>query len=86
MCKRKLENETALVICTGKKCCPREESRALYEATMPYADAAHIRLVTVGCLDVCKKGPIAATYPKIRIKKHVTVERARKMLDKLTGR
>src|SRR5512139_2228504 len=85
MSKRALENETALVICTGKKCCPREESRALVEATRAYADEVHarVKLVTVGCLDVCKKGPIAATYPKIRIKKHVNAKRARKMLDKL---
>lgn len=86
MRKRALENETALVICTGKKCCPREESRALVEETLPYADQHHVKLVTVGCLHVCKKGPIAASYPKIRVKKHVTAKRARKMLDKMEPR
>lgn len=88
MRKRALENETALVICTGKKCCPREASRALVEETVAYADQvhSHVKLVTVGCLHVCKKGPIAATYPKIRIKKHVSAKRARKMLDKLERR
>jgi len=88
MHKRSLDGETAFVICTGKKCCPREESRALVETTTAYLDEIHarVKLVTVGCLDVCKKGPIAATYPKIKIKKHVSAKRARKMLDKLMGR
>ena len=86
MHKRELDGVPSIVICTGKKCCPREESKALVEATAAYMDEVHstVKLVTVGCLDVCKKGPIAATYPKIRVKKHVTAKRARKMLDKIS--
>src|SRR3990167_6980610 len=85
MRKRGLEDETALVICVGKRCCRREESRALVEATRVAALAAHtaVPVVTVGCLGVCEKGPIAATYPKIKFKKRVTLERARKILAKL---
>lgn len=75
-----------LVVCTGKKCAPREESAKLVaDLEREIAGLApRVRLVTVGCLDVCKKGPIAATYPKIRIKKRVTLARARKLLAKLT--
>jgi (2Fe-2S) ferredoxin len=88
MRKRHLEDQTALVICVGKRCCGREESCALVEATRAYAAQTHSNLpvVTVGCLDVCKKGPIAATYPEIKFKKRVTAKRARKLLDKLEER
>ena len=88
MRKRELESETALVICVGKHCCPRHESCALVEATRTYAEEihSHVRIVKVGCLDICKKGPIAATYPEIKFKKHVTPKRARKLLDKLERR
>jgi (2Fe-2S) ferredoxin len=83
--KRELEGETALVICVGKRCCGREESCSVALAAKTYANetGAHAKVVTVGCLDICKKGPIAATYPAMKFKKHVTAKRARKMLDKL---
>lgn len=88
MRKRELEDQSALVICVGKRCCPRERSRALVEATRTYAATIHAQtqVVTAGCLDICKKGPIAATYPHIRFKKRVTAKRARKLLDKLEER
>jgi len=87
MRKRELEDATALVICVGKRCCAREASSALVEAARTYA-AAHrssVKIVTVGCLEVCKHGPIAATYPDIKFRKRVTAKRARKLLDKLDG-
>jgi (2Fe-2S) ferredoxin len=85
MHKRGLDDETALVICVGKKCCRREESAALVEATRSIADELHstAKVVTVSCLDVCKNGPVAATYPRMKFKKHVTPNRARKLLVKL---
>lgn len=88
MRKRDLEHETALVICVGKHCCEREESCALVENVRAYAEEIHARvpIVTVGCLDVCKSGPIAAMYPAMKFKKRVTPKRARKMLRKLEGR
>jgi len=88
MRKRDLQGETALVICVGKHCCDRAESRAVAEAACKYAEQTHAtaKVVTVGCLDICKKGPIAARYPAMKFKKHVTAERARKLLDKLAGR
>jgi (2Fe-2S) ferredoxin len=88
MCKRDLDDAIALVVCVGKKCCSRAESRSLVEAARTYAAATHARLpiVTVGCLHVCKNGPIAATYPKVRFEKHVSAKRARKLVDKLERR
>jgi hypothetical protein len=67
---RKRTQGTALVICVGKHCCEREESCALVEATRVYAEKTRssVPIVAVGCLDVCKHGPIAATYPDIEFK------------------
>jgi hypothetical protein len=85
MHKRELDDQPSLVICVGKRCCPRAQSRAVVEAACAHATETHTHahIVTVGCLDVCKDGPIAATYPTVKFKKHVTKKRARKMLDKL---
>ena len=64
MRKRGIEDETALVICVGKRCCKREVSRALVEEARAYVERGHLHVpvVTVGCLEVCKNGPIAATF------------------------
>ena len=88
MRKRGIEDETALVICVGKRCCKREVSRALVEEARAYVERGHLHVpvVTVGCLEVCKNGPIAATYPKIKLRKRVTKKRARKLLEKLERR
>lgn len=87
MRKRGLAEAHVLVICTGKQCAPRAATRALVTEAMAYVEAhAPVRLTTVGCLHVCKRGPIAATYPKIRIKRRVSSDRMKRMVDKLAGR
>ena len=88
MRKRGFDDAPALVICTGKRCCRREDSCALVEATRAYAATrpSSVPVVTVGCLEICKKGPIAATYPDVTFEKRVTLERACKLLDKLGRR
>jgi (2Fe-2S) ferredoxin len=85
MRKRQVEDEPTLVICVGKTCCDRDRSRAVVEAARAHAAAYHprVRVETVGCLHVCEKGPIAATYPVIRFEKRVGRRRARKLVDKL---
>lgn len=85
MRKREAEDDTSLVICVGKKCCPKSESRAVVEAAREYAAEAHprVHIEVVGCLHICKNGPIAATFPQIKFKKHVSKKRVRKMIDKL---
>ena len=87
MAGRGLEREPALVICTGKKCAPRAETKPLVEAARAYVGARpEVRLETVGCLHICKHGPIAATFPKIRFKKRVDLAKATKLIDKLVAR
>jgi (2Fe-2S) ferredoxin len=85
MGKRHAEEGASLVICVGKKCCDRAVSRALVDDTRAYITARQspVKVIEVGCLDVCKKGPIVATYPAIKIKKGVDAKRARKLVDKL---
>ena len=87
MRKRDLEDELALVICTGKKCAPRAETEPLVNAARELLDVEPgIHLVTVGCLHVCKRGPIATTYPKIKLEKRVDVVRVEHMVAKLIKR
>lgn len=88
MRKRDPEDAPALVICVGKRCCERAESCAVAEEARAYAAASHpeVHVEVVGCLDVCKKGPVAATYPDIEFKKRVDARKARKLVDKLARR
>jgi hypothetical protein len=80
--RRGVEAERLLVVCVGKKCAPREASRALVEQ----ADGK-VALALVGCLHVCKKGPIAATVrgKKVRIKKRVDAAKLERMVRKVNG-
>lgn len=84
MAKREV-TAPSVVICVGKRCCPRSESRAVVEAARAYTAEAHprVHVEVVGCLHVCKAGPIAATYPRVKFKKHVGKKRVRALIDKL---
>jgi (2Fe-2S) ferredoxin len=83
MRKRDLKRSLAVVVCVGKKCCPRRIARALVDEMRTYAEEAHphVRVEAVGCLHVCKKGPIAATYPDIEFHKRVDADDARALID-----
>lgn len=85
---RGCEDAPALVICVGQKCARREVSRAVAEDVRAYAIAHHpsVRVETVGCLNVCKKGPVSATYPRIKFHKRVDARRGRRLIDKLARR
>ena len=86
LARRDAADAVALVICTGKKCAPRAQSEALAAFCEERVAGTGIKLVTVNCLHVCKKGPIAATYPKIKFKKRVDEARAEKLIGKLRKR
>ena len=92
MRKREVGDQLTLVICVGKKCADRATSRAVAEHaaahadTLAAADPPRVRVETVGCLHVCKKGPIAATFPTIKFKKRVDAGRATRMIDKLAAK
>jgi (2Fe-2S) ferredoxin len=85
MRKRLGKHEPALVICIGKSCAPRVVSRTLVEQMRAHAGAtrAPVRVEVVGCLHVCKKGPIAATYPELEFYKRVDLVRSRRLIDAL---
>jgi (2Fe-2S) ferredoxin len=88
MRKRGIADSPALAICVGKRCCERSRSRALVDELRTYAAVSHpdVQIAVVGCLHVCKNGPVAATYPRIKFKKHVDAKRGRKLVDKLASR
>jgi (2Fe-2S) ferredoxin len=79
------DQSPALVICVGKSCVGREVSRALVEQTRAYALASRspVRIEIVGCLHVCKKGPVAATWPDVDFFKRVDFVRACRLVDEL---
>jgi (2Fe-2S) ferredoxin len=81
-----LDSEVALVVCVGKKCAPRDVSKAVAEHARAFGAARAVRVEVVGCLHVCKKGPIAATFPKIRFHKRVDAERADELVEKLAAK
>jgi (2Fe-2S) ferredoxin len=91
---RLTENESALVICIGKDCAPREESRALVEHARAYVEGLAapngskppVRVEVLGCLGICKKGPIAATLPRCKFYKRVNAARADELIDSLVKR
>lgn len=87
MHKREIDDAPALVICVGKSCVAREVSRALADQTRAYAAAskAPVRVAVIGCLHVCEKGPIAATYPDIEFFKRVDFPRACRLVDRLAA-
>lgn len=85
MHKRDLVDQPTVVICVGKKCGDRSEARAVRDFAQEYAEAAHpeVHIETTGCLHICKQGPVAASYPKIRFKKRVGAKRVKKLIDKV---
>ena len=87
MRKRELEEgAVAIVICGGKKCAPRAETRATVDEAKAYAAESGVAVEVVKCLHVCEKGPIAATFPKIRFHKHVGPAEADVLIDKLVDK
>ena len=82
-------DESALVVCVGKKCAPQDESRALVEDLRAYVagkPAGKVRIEVFGCLGVCEKGPIVATLPEIHIHKRVDAETGHRLADELAER
>lgn len=75
------------VVCTGKSCAPRAKSRALVAAAETIA-AGRIDVTTVGCLHICKRGPIAAAVrgKKVRVKKRIDAAKATRMIERLARR
>lgn len=85
LAKRELDEGPAVVICVGKHCAPRAESRALADDARAYAaeTSAPVRIAVLGCLHICKKGPIVATVPQIKFHKRVDAEEVHHLIDEL---
>ena len=85
LAKRELADSLALVICVGKKCGDRNTSREVLHEARAYAEATRplVHIVATGCLHICKKGPLAATYPIIKFHKRVDADDARRLVDRI---
>jgi len=56
-------DEPAVVVCVGDKCAARSATRASFDAAKRSAGDG-VRVACIGCLKVCKKGPIVALLPE----------------------
>lgn len=86
MARREVGAGPLLVICGGKTCAPREQTRAVIDEVREYAAHSAVGVEVVKCLHVCAKGPIVATYPKIRFHERVTPGTADVLVDKLVAK
>ncbi|HKI97574.1 MAG TPA: (2Fe-2S) ferredoxin domain-containing protein [bacterium] len=75
--------DTHLFICTGPDCCTPEEGMAAWRAVKrtvkdlnPDLRQAKLYRTKVGCLRICKGGPIAVAYPQGKWFHSVTEETA----------
>ena len=84
MIRRGLIDQPAVVVCVGRSCGKPAIARALADDLRAYALQVHpeVGVERVGCLGVCKQGPVAASYPRIKIKKRVDLPRGRRLVDR----
>lgn len=82
--------DTHLFICTGPDCCDEKTGFAAWDvvkrtvkALNPVLNASKIYRTKVGCLRVCKDGPIAVAYPQGKWFHHVTSENAESIVQHL---
>ena len=75
--------DTHLFICSGPDCCSEEQGMASWNAVKrkvkelnPVLHESKIYRTKVGCLRVCKDGPIAVAYPQGKWFHRVTEDRA----------
>ena len=81
---------THFFICTGPDCCSEEvgmESwntvKAKVKALYPELPKSRIYRTKVGCLRICKQGPIAVAYPQGKWFQGVTPDKVDDLLDYL---
>ena len=82
--------ETHLFLCVGPDCCTEEEGMATWQALkkahkqrFPDLKSARIYRTKVGCLRICKHGPIAVAYPQGKWFHGVTPEVVEDLLEHL---
>ena len=82
--------ETHLFLCVGPDCCSEEVGMASWQALKkahkaryPDLKQARIYRTKVGCLRICKEGPIAVAYPQGKWFHGVTPDVVEELLDYL---
>lgn len=75
-----------IFLCTGDKCCSSEEGMKTWEFLKertkgPDAIEAGVYRTKVGCLRICREGPVALVYPEGVWYKNVTVDACKKIVD-----
>lgn len=68
-----------IFLCTGEKCCKMEEGMKTWDwlkkrTKEPDMRAAGVYRTRVGCLRVCREGPVAVVYPEGTWYSNVTPE------------
>lgn len=75
-----------IFLCTGDKCCSNEVGMKTWEflkerTRQDDAVEAGIYRTKVGCLRICREGPVALVYPEGVWYKQVTVDACKKIVD-----
>lgn len=77
-------------LCVGEACCPAEEGAKAWEALKAELKEKNLSLSTgpaacyrtkVGCLRICKGGPVAVVYPEGTYYAGLTAERVPRFVD-----
>lgn len=81
-----------LFLCTGPDCCTPEEGMAAWQALkakikqrFPRMAEADIYRTKVGCLRMCRQGPIAVCYPEGKWFREVTADQVDALVDYLAS-
>ena len=82
--------ETHLFICIGPDCCSDETGMASWNAVKktlkkldPDLPQARVYRTKVGCLRICKDGPIAVSYPQGKWFRGVTEDKVPELMEYL---
>ncbi len=75
-----------IFLCAGEKCCSSESGLKTWEFLKERVRAddaveAGIYRTKVGCLRICREGPVALVYPEGVWYKNVTVDACKKIVD-----
>ncbi len=79
-------------LCTGPDCCKEAEGQASWKALKskikqlyPHLPDSRIYRTKVGCLRMCREGPIALCYPQGKWFRQVTADREDDLIEHLTS-
>ena len=86
------QTEMHVFICIGPDCCAPEQGEESWnalkrkiKADYPKLSEARIYRTKVGCLRICKEGPIALSYPQGKWFRNVTADQVEGLVDYLAS-